>query len=292
MRKISILLMGVMGVCLSHVAQAQDGFVKSIVQQELVDTGKQVFESRCSGCHGLTGDGNGPGAPMLNPKPRNLQSGIFKFKSGPVGTMPSDADLMKTLNQGVIGTSMPSFRLMSDTRKLALIQYIKTLAPEAWKNANAESAVAPLQLPSGMFTQKAAFLKSAAEGRVWFQEMGCVACHGNSGRGDGPSAKTLKDAWGADILPANLHKPYIKRGLTVQDVAASISFGVDGTPMPGYLDAVPDKSVVWNLAAYVFYLRGFEAGLYPDEPIKPIPDSKIPQNEVDAVIGKYTGAVQ
>ncbi len=31
-----------------------------------------IFASRCATCHGPNGDGNGPGAPALNPKPRNF----------------------------------------------------------------------------------------------------------------------------------------------------------------------------------------------------------------------------
>jgi cytochrome c oxidase cbb3-type subunit 2 len=275
-------------MAMANPAQAtEDSFLKSITRQELVQNGKETFQARCSGCHGVDGDGNGLASATLNPKPRNFKTGVFKFKSGPVGSMPTDADLFKTLNQGIIGTSMPSFRLMSEPQKLALVEYIKSLAPDAWKSQSTEASVVLPQMPAGVFTRKQEFLKWATNGRVWFQEMGCVSCHGDSGKGDGPSAATLNDTWGQPILPANLHKPFVKRGYSVQDVAQSISMGVDGTPMPGYLDSVPDKSIVWELVAYVFYMRGRGAGMYPDEPIKAIPASKIPQDEVNAVIGKY-----
>jgi mono/diheme cytochrome c family protein len=32
-----------------------------------------VYDSRCSVCHGTTGEGDGPGAAALNPKPRNYK---------------------------------------------------------------------------------------------------------------------------------------------------------------------------------------------------------------------------
>jgi mono/diheme cytochrome c family protein len=32
---------------------------------------KEIFEQRCSACHGTSGKGDGPGAAALNPKPRN-----------------------------------------------------------------------------------------------------------------------------------------------------------------------------------------------------------------------------
>jgi mono/diheme cytochrome c family protein len=32
---------------------------------------KEVFDSRCSACHGTSGRGDGPGSAALNPRPRN-----------------------------------------------------------------------------------------------------------------------------------------------------------------------------------------------------------------------------
>ena len=49
--------------------------------QYLLPLGKQVYFRRCVGCHGEKGDGNGPSARFLNPKPRNFTSGTFKFRS-------------------------------------------------------------------------------------------------------------------------------------------------------------------------------------------------------------------
>src|SRR4026207_1103037 len=50
--------------------------------------GKQVYETYCSGCHGLKGDGKGPAAAMLEVKPRNFTRGMFKFISTPPGSLP------------------------------------------------------------------------------------------------------------------------------------------------------------------------------------------------------------
>lgn len=33
---------------------------------------KEIYESRCSACHGVSGKGDGPGAAALTPKPRNF----------------------------------------------------------------------------------------------------------------------------------------------------------------------------------------------------------------------------
>lgn len=36
-----------------------------------VNAAREVFNARCSACHGTSGHGDGPGAAALNPKPRN-----------------------------------------------------------------------------------------------------------------------------------------------------------------------------------------------------------------------------
>lgn len=36
-----------------------------------MNTAREIFQSRCSACHGTSGRGDGPGATALNPKPRN-----------------------------------------------------------------------------------------------------------------------------------------------------------------------------------------------------------------------------
>ena len=59
--------------------------------------GKNVYETYCSGCHGLKGDGKGNAAAMLSVKPRNFVKAMYKFISTPKNTLPSDIDLHRTL---------------------------------------------------------------------------------------------------------------------------------------------------------------------------------------------------
>src|SRR5437868_6671027 len=84
-------------------------FVQTIARQEIIVHGKKAYERRCAGCHGVNGDGKGDAAIFLNPKPRDFSSGMFKFRSSALGTLPSDQDLMSTISKGVAGTSMPGF---------------------------------------------------------------------------------------------------------------------------------------------------------------------------------------
>ncbi len=40
-----------------------------------------LYRRHCAHCHGISGDGHGPTAAILDPYPRDYRPGIFKFKS-------------------------------------------------------------------------------------------------------------------------------------------------------------------------------------------------------------------
>ena len=88
---------------------------------------------RCIGCHGVQGDGRGPSAVFLDPKPRDFKRGIFKFHSTPgKDSLPIDADLFITITHGLWGTAMPTWQDIPDRERFAVIQYIKTFS-DRWK---------------------------------------------------------------------------------------------------------------------------------------------------------------
>lgn len=88
-----------------------------------------LYREHCAHCHGISGDGAGPTAAFLNPYPRNYRPGWFKFKSTPgKNVAPTDHDLDTILREGIPDTAMPSFRLLIEAERLALIDYVKYLA--------------------------------------------------------------------------------------------------------------------------------------------------------------------
>lgn len=87
-----------------------------------------LFRANCAPCHGISGDGAGPTAALLEPYPRDFRRGLFKFKTTPGAVPPTDEDLARILKQGVPGTAMPSFRLLDEDERAALVQYVKYLA--------------------------------------------------------------------------------------------------------------------------------------------------------------------
>ena len=87
-----------------------------------------LYRKHCIRCHGVTGDGLGPAAKLLEPYPRDFRLGKFKYKSTPIGTKPTRHDLARILKSGIPGTSMPSFRTLKDEDVEALVDYVVYLS--------------------------------------------------------------------------------------------------------------------------------------------------------------------
>lgn len=247
-----------------------NSFRQSVSNQEVLKHGKEVYENRCIGCHGQKGDGKGKAASFLNPKPRDFTSGIFKFKSTPNEALPTDEDMMRILSNGVLGTSMPSFKLLPEVSKFAVIQYIKSFSDVWNKKENILPKMQGAPFPIDDFRSHKKFILRAKRGRKLFVE-NCLTCHGRKGKGDGEGGVDLTDEWDHLILPADLTKKYIKSGKSVRDIYRVLLTGMAGTPMPSFKEALSDKEL-WDVTAYILYLRGLNAGLYGsgESPIKEI----------------------
>jgi mono/diheme cytochrome c family protein len=90
--------------------------------------GRTVYMKNCLHCHGVAGDGNGPTAKYLNPKPRDYRLGIFKFTSTLGPERATRDDLHRIVSQGIPGTYMPSFLLMKEDEKTAVVEYVRWLS--------------------------------------------------------------------------------------------------------------------------------------------------------------------
>jgi mono/diheme cytochrome c family protein len=101
---------------------------------EAAQAGMKVFEEHCLGCHGPQGAGNGPSANWMMPKPRNFQSGVFKFITSKSGTLPDREDLLKTITYGLPGSSMPDFRFVPPSDRDNLVEYVLFIARNARRN--------------------------------------------------------------------------------------------------------------------------------------------------------------
>jgi mono/diheme cytochrome c family protein len=91
--------------------------------------GRGLYMRHCSHCHGTSGDGDGPTAQYLVPRPRDYRQGVFKFTSTNDIAKTSRDDLHRVLKNGIPGTYMPSFvPMLNEDDKHAVVEYVRFLA--------------------------------------------------------------------------------------------------------------------------------------------------------------------
>lgn len=205
--------------------------------------GARVYAEHCAICHGPDGRGNGPAAPSLQPRPRDFSGGVFKLKSTSETQPPTLADVRATIQHGMPGSAMPGWHdLLSDAEIDAVADYIRTLGPlSTWAPAAPQAPVSPEVFKSA----------SPEVGKQLYGDLGCPACHGAGGRGDGSSAKALKDVWGQPDAPRDLTAPWTFRGgNSAESLSLRIANGISGTPMPGYAE-VTEAPQIAAVAAYI-----------------------------------------
>ena len=88
---------------------------------KLLSRGEVLFKQNCSSCHGESGQGNGPAAGTLNPRPRDF-------------TQPADwkrgfhvTDIFTTIATGIKGTGMAAFDFIRPADRMALVHYVRSL---------------------------------------------------------------------------------------------------------------------------------------------------------------------
>lgn len=74
--------------------------------------GKTFYETNCATCHGLQGDGNGPRAYFIFPKPRNFLSRESRAALNRVA-------LFRATKHGVAGREMPAWGKVLDDQQIA-----------------------------------------------------------------------------------------------------------------------------------------------------------------------------
>src|SRR5690242_7419425 len=90
---------------------------------------KLVYDAHCVECHGADGRGDGPASARLTPPPLDFTSGKYKIRSTESGSPPTDEDLIRSVRQGLYGSSMPAWdTILSDGDVRAVVDYIKTFS--------------------------------------------------------------------------------------------------------------------------------------------------------------------
>lgn len=202
--------------------------------------GLTLFQQNCAACHGDNGDGTGSSAADYTPRPRNLTLGVFKFRSTAIGDYPSQADVVKTIRNGITGSygaSMPAFGFLTEDDLSALTEVIRFLADIDEFGTSVD--VAPRSATPDL-----------AKGATLYNELGCVDCHGVNGDGKGTLAPQLSDSEGFAITPADFRVGQFKGGNAPQDVWFRIYTGLSGTPMPGF-GINTEQDDIWAVTEYI-----------------------------------------
>ena len=114
--------------------QEQDGSTGESVDAELLEKGRELYASQCLPCHGREGQGDGPAARFLDPKPRNLTDGDWLYAEG--GTVEAIAGVIAA---GIDDTSMEPFAdLMTEEEIIAVATFVREViaAPAATEGSS------------------------------------------------------------------------------------------------------------------------------------------------------------
>lgn len=253
---------------------------------EAIEKGKVIYFKRCSFCHGLLGDGDGPAAYQLIPRPRDFTKGLYKFRSTGSGELPTDEDLFRVISRGLPGTAMQTFdndRVKSgltEEERWQVIYFIKTFS-EDFEDPEFDPYKAVVKVSSEIKSSP----ESIEKGKKIFREMKCWECHGDNGHGNGPNSPKLKDKFRGDpILPFDLTKGWrYKGGNTQRDIYLRFNTGLNGTPMPSFTDSLNDEER-WHLANYVVSLQKREVNNDPVMRVKHV-TGEIPTDPENPVWG-------
>ena len=241
--KFALLVAGLLAASVS--CAAQDSHIGKLTGH--ADAGKPLYFRYCWGCHGSHGDGNGENGQYLNLQPRNFAAATFKCRSTPTGTLPLDEDIFNAITRGLVNSGMPPWPELTDQQRADLVAFVKTFSPR-WKS---EPSGQPIAVPA----ETAVNLDSLKHGKELFTKLECFKCHGEAGRGDGPSAAALTDNNNQSIHPYDFESgTRFKCGTTNSDLYKIFMTGLDGTPMPSFADVIKPAEA-WDLVHYLRTLQ-------------------------------------
>jgi len=230
--------------------------------------GSQVYRRLCNQCHGLTGSGQGNAGEWMHPFPRDFRLGQFKIAAH--GARPTPAEIRRVLREGVPGTRMQAYDLVSEADLDAVTAYVvhlsqrgetelrvlvgldaeegtdagevaglaRTAAAKSaadWQAAAAVPKSPPVTLPTGE--------DALRRGHDLFAR-NCLSCHA----GYGHTESYRYDAWGVSARVTDLTRGEWKWGREPADAVARVRNGIPAANMPSN-PTLTDAEVL-DLAAF------------------------------------------
>ncbi len=260
------------------------------------DCSRGLYIRHCAPCHGDFGEGDGPGAETLDPRPRDFSTGRFRLISTETG-LPTREDLIEVITHGIVGSAMPPHDHLTLAQRETLADFVldltqarraevlqemaedqgEVLSTEDAMEIAASEAGLPVQLPS--FIEETEMLLT--EGRNLYME-NCASCHDADGRGR--TRRDLVDEQGQPIFARDFTAGILKGGSRPLDLYRRIHCGMPGSPMPGFPCSERES---WALVYYVQSLiepgsqeraqqlhRNYQPELV-DSPLSPDPGAEV-----------------
>lgn len=94
------------------------------VAPEVLNVGEFVYMQRCRGCHGMHGEGDGPYASSMEPRPSDLTAGEYRVLEG---DPPTDEAFRELITEGIEGSPMGPQPVEGEQLE-AVVQYLRWLA--------------------------------------------------------------------------------------------------------------------------------------------------------------------
>lgn len=236
----------------------------------VLNRGHDLYQVHCMACHGRDGDGKGVSHMGSKIPPRDLTMGVYKFGQVAAGELPHDEHFYKILREGLKGSSMLPWDL-SEGQMFALVQYMKTFAPDTWLGEDKQLGEEIVVIPDPWTSRKDAVDRGRA---VYHGEGNCLACHqgyidlfelneiteaamGFSWDELDPQFYEVKPQYsmfGYMVVPPDFTWHQLRLVNSKEDLFVRLSAGVGGGLMPAYKWLLSEEDI-WALVHYIWSLR-------------------------------------
>lgn len=245
------------------------------VKADTLNLGKRIYTEYCMACHGVDGDGKGVASLGMQTPARNFKLGIMKFGDVVSGELPHDEIIKLHIKRGLSGSAMLPWDL-SDTQLDAVVQYIKTFAPDTWigKDKELGAKIEITKDPFGIARKSSAIEQGKT---VYHITANCQSCHrayvshqelSNLNEKVYGDAITDFDPLLYQVKPQETEHAYVnippdftwhemRSVYSVEDMYLRLAAGVGGTAMPAWKDTLSDQEI-WAVAYYVMSLQEYK----------------------------------
>jgi mono/diheme cytochrome c family protein len=195
-------------IVLQQSTQAVPASVVYPIVPPNLENGAKLYNQECTPCHGTRGRGDGPQAAQLSAPVAPLGLSDFSRQFTP-------AEWYTVVTQGNMEKFMPPFANLTDRQRWDVIAYAMSLSTTT---------------------------ELIAQGKTLYQE-NCTACHGLTGKGDGPDAGKLSNR------PVDLTSQSTMAQTSASSLYQAISSGI-APDMPAYGNSL-DENERWALVSYL-----------------------------------------